>query len=505
MRSSIRFEKSANIEAARLQQLNATGVIDSKDAKNIASTNSANRLASEVSELEFELDKSDKVLGALENSKKAINQMRVLVDQARSLNLQRAETSDLSQSEAITEQRAEIFDQIAELAETASFRGYNFFKEWGAENITIGGESFSIATSDFVDITGGFAYRGGTNNVLGIESGDFDTSAYADMIALYGPNTLTNTYSDFTSNLPDGELLGPGFSTTGGPIFTTAGPNGASAIEFDTPGASLAAGDHVRLPDLDLPQDITIGLWLNPGLSGNFEKYLQFSEGNNTGSIGDNRILLTRRGNSNEMRVNFAVGGTTYPTDEAVGTLAANQWQFYMFTIGNNGVDTEINLYKDGNQTPTASRTIAGALPSTVTRTGNFIGGGWSGNATLDGGIADLVIFDKALSSQEVEDYYNDVALVGAENKFFTMDEDKMDDALDKLEAHFDHMSVTIEAHSNLLAFKKDLHQSEITSLMTVDTEQTATEVNLAGIRQNLAMTSLSIASSSQANILNLF
>lgn len=57
----------------------------------------------------------------------------------------------------------------------------------------------------------------------------------------------------------------------------------------------------------------------------------------------------------------------------------------------------------------------------------------------------------------------------------------------------------------NLLTSKNSLMQGNISDLLSVDTEKTATELNLATLRQQLSMTAMGLTLESSANILRLF
>ena len=505
-RASIRFEKLATQEADRLAQLQTTAQIDIKEAHSVPFKAGADRLTQEVADIEHELSKADKLLGSLETSFSALEQMRTMVDRVQDLEKAAASETDTALSASYIDQADELKEQIITLGETASFRGNNFLKDWGQQNFSIGGQNFSIESVSMNDVVSGFAYRGG--NVLGIEDGDFDSSAYSNLIAAFGPDTINNTYTDFTGNLPDGTMVN-------GANIAQIGPNGSYGVELPTKD-KRADGSYVQLPALTLPAEMSIGVWTKIDSTGVWQRVLDFSNDSATNGNGGNGLLLARSAWSDRMRVLLNVDPTmavdnwdldaitpSEATTPGKG-LANGEWAYWMITVKDAGGGTaELSLYKDGNLISTSTQT---ATLSAVTRTENYLGASdWSHDDTLDGAIADFVVFDGALDATEAMDWYNNVGLTGLENSFFTMGSEALSESIDKIEAHLTGVQVAVEATRNQLAVKAELYTEEATNLLSIDSEEVAVQSSLAGMRQTLAVTSLGITSSTQANILNLF
>ena len=186
------------------------------------------------------------------------------------------------------------------------------------------------------------------------------------------------------------------------------------------------------------------------------------------------------------------------------GDIEAGKWAYWSASAQDMGDGTtDIKIYKDGDLLDQQNYNFT---LTPITRTNNYLGALFSDHIqTFDGDIADFTIFDKAMTDAEVEAWYEDVASVGLENSFFSMDSEALTDALDKIEAHFTGAQIGIEATRNQMTFKQSLHDDAITTLLSVDTEEVAVQANLAQTRQTLAITSLSISSQSHSNILNLF
>ena len=516
-RASIRFEKLATQEADRLAQLQTTAQIDIKEARSVPFKAGADRLGREISDIEFELSKAEKLLGGIETSLSAIDSMRAMVDRIKGLEDAAAAETSTALATSYTEQIAELKEQMKTLGETASFRGNNFFSNWDQDSFSIGGQNFAVQGVDINDVVSGFAYRGG--NVLGIENGEFDTSAYSNLVAAYGPDIINNSYVDFTGNFPDGILQN-------GAVITADGPNGGYGVDTRATIANNFNGSHVQLPTLTIPADFTISTWAKVDTPANWGRVFDFS--NNTNSS-LNSIALTREGGTNRMIFHIH-DGTSWRNMGADSTIDLN-WAYWtvsaeavasipntLVDVGNdaagkaagdpptgtpNGAGTHFKIYKDGTL---VAQDYLDLTLSEITRDTNYFNTSWSaGNTNKSGYISDFTIFNHAQSDAEVEAFYENVGKTGLEKSFFTMDSEALSASLDKIEAHLTGVQVGVEATRNQLAVKSELYAEEATSLLSIDSEEVAIQSSLAGMRQTLAVTSLGITSSTQANILNLF
>lgn len=485
-RASIQFEKLANVEAQRLQDLNARGQINANgDSNAVAFSNSADRISREAAELDFEITKADKTLGALDTAISAIDKMRVMVDRIKSL--EDAAKSDTGLASSYREQIEELETQIAQLGESATYQGQNFFSNWGQETVTIDKTSFTTTSVDMSDIVKGFAYRGG--NVLGIENGDFDTSSEPDLIAAFGADVINNEYIDLTGNFPNGTMVN-------GATISTSGPNGAHYIELPDDASPDAGGSYVQFPAFALPSEFTIGIWARFDTTENQQRILSMS---NTGS--DDIVHINRYLETDRMRFRYRDTPTTLQTTETgAGAIVDGEWAFYSVTVDAAG---NTAFYKDGVQLASEA---TGAAPIETIRNEIYFGRSWkTTDPTLDGGLADFVMFDRALDEDESEEWYETVGLTGLENTFYKMTSDKLDATLDKLEWHFTTQQIALETTRDQLSYKRSLMDDNATNLVSIDTEEVATQTNLAQMRQTLAISSLGIMTGIQSNILNLF
>ena len=505
-RASIRFEKLATQEADRLADLQIKGEIDIKEAQSVPFKAGADRLNRKISENEFEISKADKYIGSLENSLNAIDQMRDMVDRIKDLEEAAAAETSVALSTSYTEQANELKEQMITMGETASFRGMNMFSDWGQESFQVGDQTFSSQSVNLDDIVSGFAYRGG--NVLGIESGDFDTSAYPELVAAFGPDTINNVYADFTGNYPDAQLIGDTIA------LSPTGPNGSYAVDTDTTASIIAGGDYIQLPALAFPEEFTMGFWVNVDSTTSWDFLINSSNSTHSPWNRFEEFGLTRIHGRTAATEAFRFeymgpgqgGGFNFQLDTPAGSLSLDTWDFWMISLEDQGGGlVKATVYKNGNniaETPAGTTAPIGEITRAVTTLG-----GWynEGASTSDMDFSDFVIFDEAIGDTKAGEWYDNIAVNGLENSFFTMSAEKIDDALDKLEAHYETVKIGVEMQRDQLVFKNELYADEVTNLMGIDTEEVAVQSNLAQMRQTLAVTSMSITSSTQANILNLF
>lgn len=500
-RASIGFNKLAKIEANRLENLNARGEIDAKDDSNsLIFKAEEQRLAREVANLDFEITKANKSLSAFETANNALDQMRVMVDKIKDLENAAAAETNTTLATSYVEQIDELKEQMIQLGEAATYQDINFFKGWGTETANVNGNNFTTTTVDLADVINGFAYRGG--NILGIENGDFDTSAYPNLVAAFGPDTINNSYSDFTGNFPDGTLVN-------GATIAQNGPNGGYGLDFSNPtnARTNAGAPYVQLPaGVELTDEVTLGIWFKQDTAGGtWQRGADFSNG----GVGSNQDLFSfgRMGGSQRMRMAIHDDfGNHYALDTVNNVFEWGEWSYFMFTRDSAG---NLQIFKDGENEP---YTVGGGLtlPMVIDtdhiKADNFLGRDWFGASTgVNGGFSDFVVFDKALDADEAKEWYNNIGMAGLENSFFTMTSDKLEAALDKIESHFIGQSVAVDSVRNQLIFKQELMVDDMSNLVAIDSEEVALQMNIAQTRQTLAITSLNITNQAHNQLLSLF
>ena len=171
---------------------------------------------------------------------------------------------------------------------------------------------------------------------------------------------------------------------TGGYINQGTGLNGSSA--------------YIELPaGLDnLNNGFSVSMWVMPTAANSWARFIDFGNGAAT----DN-IVIARSGTSSALQLETFTGSSSNGTLYVSGCIEQSKWQ--MFTITMNGAGFA-RLYKNGQQIGQGDL----GTPSNVVRTKNYIGkSNWSNDKYYKGGFDDFAMWDRQLSSTEVESIYN--------------------------------------------------------------------------------------------------
>ena len=200
------------------------------------------------------------------------------------------------------------------------------------------------------------------------------------------------TWTDLSGNGRNGTLTnGVGYSASNG-----------GALVFD------GVNDYVDLGNpssLDITQAITHILWINP-ISNYASSYNGIFTKANTGSSGgslSNTLIYIGPGGIYTVQYGKSDGA---PGNGVTNTISAyNQWVCYASTYDG----ANVTLYKNGVQVNQVAQT--GAIYNTNQNTGVKLG--TDGRYNLDGGrqyngnIAQVSVYNRALSAAEVSQNYN--------------------------------------------------------------------------------------------------
>jgi hypothetical protein len=216
--------------------------------------------------------------------------------------------------------------------------------------------------------------------------------------------------SQASANMPSGSLLVdlrangtssfPGNSTT----WSDQSGNSNNATLQGTPtwstnlGGSFAMDgtDHFTLPAgfSDFRSGITISIHANFGSNSNtrvWERLLDFGNGS-----ANNNFLFTRVGDTNDFGFEIYDGVTSRGICRWTNGILENTWATYAVTLDG----TTCTLYRDGSW---GHITAYAYLPSLISRSNNYIGrSNWGADAYFDTGIADVAIYNRALSGTEI-------------------------------------------------------------------------------------------------------
>jgi hypothetical protein len=216
--------------------------------------------------------------------------------------------------------------------------------------------------------------------------------------------------SQASANMPSGSLLVdlrangtssfPGTSTS----WSDQSGNSNNATLQGTPtwstnlGGSFALDgtDHFTLPAgfSDFRSGLTISIYANFGSSSStrvWERLVDFGNGS-----ANNNFLFTRVEFTNDLGFEIYDGGTSRGLCRWTNGILENTWATYAVTLDGS----TCTLYRDGSW---GHITAYAYLPSLISRSNNYIGrSNWGADAYFDNGIADVAIYNRALSGTEV-------------------------------------------------------------------------------------------------------
>jgi hypothetical protein len=187
------------------------------------------------------------------------------------------------------------------------------------------------------------------------------------------PGTGT-TWSDLSGNSNNSTLIG-------GAVFD--GANGGSIL-FDG-STGYISGTIAPISS----SDFTVDFWINPTTSANYNNQISF----NTNS--DWTTFVYHNANGGGVYVGTSTGDRFNPI---VGTMTANIWQNCSFTYSNKLAA----FYVNGVLIETATFS---SLPSVATISSYFIGQPTAN--TINGKIAKFMVYNRGLTSSEVQQNFN--------------------------------------------------------------------------------------------------
>lgn len=213
-----------------------------------------------------------------------------------------------------------------------------------------------------------------------------------------------------SANMPSGSLLldlrantsssYPGSGTT---WFDLSGNSNNATLQGSPTWSSTLGGsfamdgtDHFTLPTgfSDFRSGLTISVHANFGSNATtrvWERLIDFGGGPQS-----NNILFARVDNTNDLAVEVYDGATSRGLCRWNNAILENTWATYAVTLDGSSCV----IYRDGSWGLSATYNY---LPSFVSRTSNYIGrSNWSADAYFDNGIADVAIYNRALSTTEV-------------------------------------------------------------------------------------------------------
>ena len=158
----------------------------------------------------------------------------------------------------------------------------------------------------------------------------------------------------------------------------------ATALRFD--GSSQA---YLKAGSFRIDGAVSFSAWVRKSNLGKYQRIFDFGNGAN-----NNNILLTNRWRNSDVEWSIRRGGNNRALI-VTNFWTLNEWQHIVCSVDDAGV---MKVYRNGE----LRGSILGHLPSSITRSGHYIGKShWTGDDYFEGAIDDLRVYDRALSSYD--------------------------------------------------------------------------------------------------------
>ncbi len=241
-----------------------------------------------------------------------------------------------------------------------------------------------------------------------------NVSAAEDDLILYYDFNLQNSYSTVITDASGHQNAGELKSNSGGKVegtYTIDDVNiyGNTVKALNLPGG--ATGPYLQMPDgilADLDA-VTISMWVNLSTDNGYQRIWDF--GNDTTSY---MYLLSDGYNENFKGYAAAITTTGYEGEkgiEKVTNIDKNRW--VLTTVVMDG--SAMSLYENGELIGTKDTGIT--VKDLGATTGNYIGKGQFADNPTTGKFAEVKIYNKALSAEEIAAMYDvdDAGIVSAD------------------------------------------------------------------------------------------
>jgi hypothetical protein len=189
-----------------------------------------------------------------------------------------------------------------------------------------------------------------------------------------------------TGNIKDGSGMDNAITVQGSPIVL-GNEDHDNCINFN------GSSDYVQVPEItaDFSKGLTVEAWVYYDRMKRYARIIDFGNG-----VDRNNIILANYESTKMFLFSIKRNG-----DHRIyvnGLLETGKWMHLAVTVDEN---QEATIYKNG-------KIVAGpkdfVLPESISRTKCYVGkSNWGNNALFDGKIADLRIYNRALTQEEIQ------------------------------------------------------------------------------------------------------
>ncbi|MTA90273.1 MAG: hypothetical protein F2536_05110, partial [Actinobacteria bacterium] len=181
----------------------------------------------------------------------------------------------------------------------------------------------------------------------------------------------------------------------------TLGTDYGKYYEFNRGNSHYGTLTSSGLSDFTNGFSITFWARFDATAGGGWERIIDLGKGDS-----NENIVVAREWTSNRLVIEFRRGSTeTYECSSAI--ITDGQWAHFSITVNSSGTCA---IYKNGTSQTLFTNAIRATpfMPINIERTSNLVGdSNWTADAFFDGGIGDLAIYNRALTSSEVSTNYS--------------------------------------------------------------------------------------------------
>lgn len=198
-------------------------------------------------------------------------------------------------------------------------------------------------------------------------------------------------------------------------VCPTAGESGAHGLAI-----TLDGSQQIEISDssqLDFDDNFTIALWVKPSNWYNGQHAAFVAKGDGSANADANYLFGKAASDDQALRFAYYNGGWQTLLDTSGATYTDGQWVHLALVV--NTTDNEVSFYRDGELLSSQSADFTNH-PITFTASSLVIGNYLNSSQHFAGSLDEVVIYNRALGSEELYDIANplDTAVASAQIRF---------------------------------------------------------------------------------------